>query len=153
MNPSHIFAKVTLTLLLLCGGCAAPYRQEGHAAAIEPSRQSQLDILEAAIRWRLAKAPLARREKLYLFLLNGDIRGLSARLAEYHVVVRSGFFGPPPPRAQWYWLRLGRVTRDTAEIFLEGATTSDPLLLDLRWRNHRWEVVGAHPFPDARKIT
>jgi hypothetical protein len=148
-----MLGKVALALLLLSGANAAPSRGEDPAARIEPSRQSQLDIFEAAIRWRLAKAPLARGETLYLFLLNGDIQGLSARLAEYHVVVRHGLLGRPPPRTPWYWLRLGPVTRDTAFVSLEGSATNGPLALDLQWRNHRWEVVGEYRFPDAGKIT
>jgi hypothetical protein len=145
-----VFSKAAFTLLLLCGACAAPPRHADLPPAIEPSPKTQLDILEAAVRSRLAKAPLPRGETLYLFLNDDPVPGLSARFTEYRVRIRSGSTGPSPPRARWYWLDLGRVTADTAFVTLDDATVDGMLALNLQKHDHRWVVADEHPFLLAR---
>ena len=143
-----VIAKLVFgALLVTAGGCAAPSHAVDVAAAVPPSRETQLDLYEAAVRSRLAQMPLAPHRDLHLFMNDGVVPGLSSHFKEYHVFVHSGCTGPSTPRARWYWLHLGHVTADTAFVCLQDARSPTAMLsLELRKRGDHWVVVNQQPF-------
>ena len=108
-------------------------------SSYRPTDAEIADIYAAAIRFRLATAPLPAHRELDIFLNLRVVPGLSSRLSEYRVRVHSGG-ADPHGQVRWYWLHLGRVTSDKAFVSIRGIGA--PLKgLELRKRGGVWIVV------------
>jgi hypothetical protein len=108
-------------------------------SSYSPTDGEIADIYTAAIRFRLATAPLPARRELDIFLNLRVVPGLSSRLSEYRVRVHSGG-ADPHGQVRWYWLHLGHVTPDKAFVSIRGSGA--PLKgLELRKRSGMWIVV------------
>ncbi len=129
---TRAFSVVTLLVLTSC----VTSSESGY----KPAAEEIADICTAAIRFRLAAAPLPAHRELNIFMDGGVVSGLPARLSEYQVRLHSGGAGSPPPATRWYWLRLGRVTSKQAFVAIRG--TRAPLkALELRKRDGKWSVA------------
>src|SRR5213082_2059026 len=81
--------------------------------------QLRLDLLEATLRCKLERQPLAKGAICYVYVNEGLGRGIESRLAEYRTIVRSGDIGPTPPKQRWYWLDIGKVTEHEAFVTIQ----------------------------------
>jgi hypothetical protein len=124
----------SIVALLALTGCVTSWESSYH-----PTDAEIADIYAAAIRVRLATAPLPAHREMDIFLNLRIVPGLSSRLSEYRVRVHSGG-ADPHGQVRWYWLHLGRVTSDKAFVSIRG--TGAPLKgLELRKRGGVWIVV------------
>jgi hypothetical protein len=120
--------------LLALTGCVT-----SSESSYRPTDGEISDIYAAAIRFRLATAPLAAHGELDIFLNLRVVPGLSSRLSEYRVRIHSGG-ADPQGQVRWYWLHLGRVTSDKAFVSIRG-TGAALRGLELRKRGGVWVVV------------
>lgn len=128
------FIRVLLPIVVvLVTGCATQ-------PDVRYSQNEVFDVLEMALRHRLAKMPLPRHSLCYVFIANTDVAGapFAGRFPEYQMIVKRNSPGdPPPPR--WYLLRLGQTTRNDAWVLLKDA--AGWMGYHLRRKDGRWLVI------------
>ena len=133
------FLAVAATIL---SGCASP---SPNVDIKSYSTEAEYNIYEAVLRWRLEQKPLGASDRCYVYIDNGHIFGLPARLKEYRLVIRAGAPDSKRPRDRWYWLRLGQVRRDRAFIMVRDAQRG-LRALELVREGNRWRVVSDERF-------
>jgi hypothetical protein len=112
--------------------------------AVTLSEKDTLDVLEAALRYRLTKFPLPRHRVCYVYIEHTEkpLPQFAKRFPEYHMIVRYQSRGNSPP-SPWRDLWLGGTTQDHAWVIVTDAT--DSMAIELRRRDHQWVVVGETP--------
>ena len=103
--------------------------------------QLQLDVMVAALRSRFDAQRLPKGSSVYVYVDKGLNGGLEGRLPDYKILVRSGSVGPKPPKRNWYWIHLGKITEDDATLLIEDRHTR---LRDMHLRRKaaQWVVVA-----------
>ena len=131
--------SLAATLVITLAGCAS--LDPSSSPIVRYPQQQVFDMFEAALRHRLARAPLWHHAKCYVYLENADvpIASFAQRFPEYHMIVRRNSPGNAPP-SPWFYMRLGRTTRDHAWITVD--YRGGGLLYALRREGNRWVVVG-----------
>jgi len=86
------------------------------------SQKEVFDVLEVALRSRLATMPLPRHSLCYVVMENthGAVASFAGRFPEYRMIVKGQLPGELRPPG-WYYMRLGRTTHDDAWVLLEDA--------------------------------
>jgi hypothetical protein len=129
--------------LMLVGCMSAP----PSGPVVTLSDKDTLDILEAALRYRLSKSPLPPHVPCHVFVERTDaaVVQLSRRFPEYRMTVLRGFPQSPPP--PWRDLWVGRTEHDRAWITVTGSAARDGpgWIVELRREAHGWRVVGEQP--------
>src|SRR4051812_16113916 len=105
-------------LAVTLAGCAN--LDPSSAPIVRYPQQQVFDMFEAALRHRLARAPLSHQVTCYVYLENTDvpIASFAKRFPEYHMIVRRNSPGNSPP-SPWFYMRLGRTTSDHAWITVD----------------------------------
>lgn len=121
-------------------GCTAI--DPSSAPSVRYSQREVYDMFEAALRYRLATAPLWPHATCYVYLENADvpIEVFAKRFPEYHLVVRRNSPGNSPP-IPWFHLRLGKTTRDYAWINIQ--FRGGGFSYTLRREGDKWVVTHA----------
>src|SRR5205814_4961571 len=80
------------------------------------------NILETALRSRLATMPLPRHSRCHVFIEHTDvpIAPFAKRFPEYQMIVKRNSPGNSPP-PKWYYIHLSRTTRSDAWVVIEYA--------------------------------
>ena|ERR1700719_2820274 len=130
-------------LPLMLVGCMSTPKAPG-SPVVTLSDKDTLDVLEAALRYRLSKSPLPPHVPFHVFVerTNAAVAQLAKRFPEYRMIVqRSSPHSPPPP---WRSLWVGRTEYDHAWITVTGsAVRDDPgWIVELRRDGQQWRVVG-----------
>src|SRR5438270_8639957 len=122
-------------------GCATAI-DPSYAPTVQYSQQQVFDMFETALRYRLATAPLWHHATCYVYLENTDvpIEPFAKRFPEYHMVVRRNSPGNSPP-IPWFYMHLGKTTRDYAWINIE--YRGGGLVYTLRREGDKWVVTHA----------
>jgi hypothetical protein len=127
------FTRVLLPIVVvLLGGCATQ-------PDVAYPQNEVFNILEAALRSRLATMPLPRHSRCYVSIERADvaIAAFAKRFPEYQMIMRNSPGNLPSLR--WYHLRLGKTTRNDAWVLLEDA--AGYMGYHLRHEDGGWVVV------------
>jgi hypothetical protein len=130
----------------MLSGCAMR-RSSSEQSAVTLSEKDTLDVLEAALRYRLTKFPLPQHGVCYVYIEHTEksLPQFAKRFPEYHMIMRYGSPGNSPP-SPWRDLWLGGTTQDHAWVIVTDATDStDSMAIELCRRDHRWIAVGEAP--------
>jgi hypothetical protein len=116
LQRAFVFA---VAVVMTLAGCANPL-DPSSAPSVQYPQQQVFDMFEAALRYRLATAPLWPHATCYVYLENtdGPIERFAKRFPEYRMVVRRNSPGNSPP-VPWFYMRLGKTTRDYAWITID----------------------------------
>jgi hypothetical protein len=133
--------SIAAVLMLTLAGCANPF-DPSSAPSVQYSQQQVFDMFEAALRYRLATAPLWPHATCYVYLQNtdGPIERFAQRFPEYDMVVRRNSPGNSPP-VPWFSMRLGKTTRDYAWIII--GYRGGGLAYTLHREGDKWIVTNA----------
>jgi hypothetical protein len=137
-----MFARtISLAAILNAFAGCANLLDPSSAPIVEYPQSQVFDMFEAVLRHRLARAPLWPHATCYVYLENSNvpIASFVKRFPEYHLIVRENSPGNSPP-SPWFYLRLGRTTRDHAwiTIFYRGGGRS----YSLQREGNTWIVVA-----------
>lgn len=129
------------TSAIALAGCVTAI-DPSYAPSVRYSQQQVFDMFEATLRYRLATAPLWHHATCYVYLENTDvpIESFAKRFPEYHMVVRRNSPGNSPP-IPWFYMRLGKTTRDYAWITID--YRGGGLMYTLRRQGDNWVVIHA----------
>ena len=133
--------RVLSTISLLLVGCTTQYTQRQLEPEVQYSEMQILDVLETALRHRLAIVPLPRHATCYVYIERGHVTPLkfAARFSDYHFVVRVDV-AQQPYLVPWRSLRLGGTMHNHAWVVV-----GDPagrMIYELRRKDGHWIVVG-----------
>jgi hypothetical protein len=131
---------LALVVAIILAGCAN--LDPSSAPIVRYPQQQIFDMFEAALRYRLATAPLWHHATCYVYLENADepIESFAKRFPEYHMVMRHNSPGNSPP-IPWFYMHLGRTTHDYAWVDMQ--YRGGGLLYTLRRQGDKWIVVHA----------
>src|SRR5437868_612987 len=95
-------------LCLILGGCLSTSTIP-QGPVVRLSDKDTLDVLEAALRYRLSKSPLPPHVPCHIFVnhTEASVARLAKRFPEYRMIVQRDFPGHSPP-APWRSLWVGR---------------------------------------------
>jgi hypothetical protein len=135
--------------LFLAGLLTTASTQTLFAAPHEPNRTApthrlRLDVLEAVIRHRLERQPLARGAKCYVYVNRGFGTGLDSRLPGHRIIIGSGKITPDVRKERWYWLDVREITESDAIVVIEDAMSFK--VAKLRKIKGRWVFVSEKPY-------
>jgi hypothetical protein len=122
-------------VVILVTGCATQPR-------VTFSQKEVFDVLEVAVRSRLATMLLPRHSRCYVFIENTDvaIAPFAGRFPEYQMIVKRNSPGnSPPPR--WFYIRIGLTTHDDAWVVV--ADAAGDMGYHLRRKGGQWVVIFA----------
>jgi hypothetical protein len=128
---ARIFAAI---LIFTFTGCAT-----SREAMEQPDSDVIREVSIAVLRARLTKTPLPPGRELHVFASQHISGGLSEQFREYHVIVHDGAPSVPSPRARWYAFRFGRVTVNSAFVYVRG--NEGGRFVELRKRDHEWIII------------
>jgi hypothetical protein len=130
-------------LVAVFAGCATQPSLETERY-VKLSEKETLDLLEAALRYRLSEAPLPRHARCYVFIQNTNVpvTRFARRFPEYHLVVTSeppGTSPATPSRSLW----LGLTTSHFAVVLVFDQVGG--MEYRLRLQEGRWIVISERP--------
>jgi hypothetical protein len=130
------FIRVLLPIVVfLVAGCATQ-------PDVTYSQKEVFDVLEVALRHRLATMPLPRHSLCYVHIENTNvaIAPFARRFPEYQMILKRNSSENSPPR-RWYSIRLGQTTPNDAWVVLEDAAGG--MGYHLRRKGGQWVVIFA----------